>query len=59
MTPKRVAGHLLVSGKPFNKEHGYVKKMKEEMSRGLEESEEILPFSHEELQDGLIESAQR
>ncbi|CAH1242641.1 Hypp6921 [Branchiostoma lanceolatum] len=54
VTPYQVAKQLLDNGKPLNKERGYVKKMKEEMSRVLEDSDEMfLPFSHEELIEGL------
>ena len=54
MTPNEVAHQLLLNGKPEMRERGYKKKMKEEMDRIMNESDEIFfPFSLEELDEGI------
>ena len=54
VTPNSVANQLLLNGKPYNKERGYLKKMKMEMNQVLQCSDEIFfPFTIEELQEAI------
>ena len=50
VTPNQVAHQLLMNGKPNNRERGYLKKMKDDMDRIMQESDEIFQqFTSEEL----------
>ena len=54
VTPNSVANQLLLNGKPFNKERGYLKKMKNDMKYVMQSSDEIFfPFTMEELQEAM------
>ena len=54
VTPNQVAKQLLDNGKPHNKECSYVERMKEEISRVLEENNKIFfPFCRGKLLAGL------
>ena len=54
VTPNAVAHQLLMNGKPLNRERGYLKEMKEEMARVMEEcDEEFQNFTMDELDTAL------
>ena len=54
MTPNNVANQLLLNGKPYNKERGYLKEMKIEMNQVRQCSDEIFfPFTIEKLQEAI------
>ena len=54
VTPNEIAHQLLLNGKPYNKERGYLKKMKEDMKQVLDTSDELFhPFTIKELDEAL------
>ncbi|XP_066958959.1 uncharacterized protein [Macrobrachium rosenbergii] len=53
VTPNAVAKQLLLNGKPFNKERGYLKRMKDEMKRVMQKNNEFEPFTVKEFQEAM------
>ena len=54
VTPNQVAHQVLLNGKPFNREHGYLKKMKEDMEQVMNTCDHFFtPYVLKELNEAL------